>query len=301
MSLIKAIRAIFLNRKTKFIFILISIFSFMEIAIQSFIIISYKDALPTFITILNILSLLIYLCISIFSLYKCGKLEITCKSLEESNLYNKTLKDMNDNVRIFKHDFSNIMQSFSGYIINEDMRGLKEYYKGINTECNNVNTLSILSPSLINDPALYCLITSKYHLAETFGIKFNINLLINFKDINATPYILTRILGILLDNAIEAAKDSGEKEITFEVCACSSNAKVRKHVISVENSYINKDVNIEKIREKGYTSKSSDEGIHGLGLWEVNKILKKSKNLNLHTTKNDKFFIQQLEIFNTAY
>ncbi len=300
MSLINTIRAMFFNQKTKFIFILILIFSFMKIAIDSFIIISCKDSLPISIIILNILSLLIYLCISIFCLYKCGKLEITRKSLEESNLYNKTLKDMNDNVRIFKHDFSNIMQSFNGYIINEDMPGLKEYYKGINNECNNVNTLSILSPNLINDPALYCLITSKYHLAETLGIKFNINLLINFKEINATPYILTRILGILLDNAIEAAKDSGEKEITFEVFAYSSNSKVKKHVISVENSYINKDVNIDKIREKGYTSKPSDKGTHGLGLWEVNKILKKSKNLNLHTTKNEKFFIQQLEIFNPA-
>ncbi len=174
---------------------------------------------------------------------------------------------------------------------------MKEYCKSLNIECKNVNNLAALSPTLINDPALYCLITSKYNLAENLGISFNINLLINFKEINTTPYILTRILGILLDNAIEAAKDSGEKEITFEVCAYSSNSKVKKHVISVENSYTNKDVNIDRIREKGYTSKSSDKSSHGLGLWEVNQILKKSKNLNLYTTKNDKFFIQQLEIF----
>ena len=297
MSLIQTIREAFLNKKVRYFFVLILVFFLVEIATQSYIIVSYKGLFPTFIIIFNILSILIYLFISILSIYKCGELEITRKSLEESKLYNITLKDMNDNVRIFKHDFSNIMQSFSGYIINEDMHGLKDYYKGINNECTNVNTLSTLSPSLINDPALYCLITSKYHLAETFGIKFHINLLINFKEINATPYVLTRILGILLDNAIEAAKDSGEKEITFEVCAYSSNAKVKKHVISVENSYINKDVNIDRIREKGYTSKVSDTGSHGLGLWEVNKILKRSKNLNLHTTKNDKFFIQQLEIF----
>ena len=36
----------------------------------------------------------------------------------------------------------------------------------------------------------------------------------------------------------------------------------------------------------------------GLGLWEVRQILKRNKNLNLYTTKNDKYFKQQLEMYN---
>lgn len=35
----------------------------------------------------------------------------------------------------------------------------------------------------------------------------------------------------------------------------------------------------------------------GLGLWEIRQILKKNNNVNLHTTKNDKYFSQQLEIY----
>lgn len=68
-------------------------------------------------------------------------------------------------------------------------------------------------------------------------------------------------------------------------------------MISIKNSYSNKDVNLNRIREKGYTSKTTDDGSHGLGLWEVNKILNKSTNLNLHTDKNAKLFIQNLEMF----
>jgi len=37
--------------------------------------------------------------------------------------------------------------------------------------------------------------------------------------------------------------------------------------------------------------------ILGLGLWEIRKILKKHNNLNLFTSKDDKFFKQQLEIY----
>ena len=72
----------------------------------------------------------------------------------------------------------------------------------------------------------------------------------------------------------------------------------------IENSYSNKNVNTDEIFEKGYSSKEDhfkedhSKNYHGLGLWEVRKIIKKHKNLNLYTTKNNLLFKQQLEIFN---
>ncbi len=287
-----------ISKKNKYILILNFIFAIVTIAIQFYIIGYYLYSLPIFITLLSMISLIIYFFISIYSLVKTTKLEVTSKSLEEAQLYNKTLNILHDNLRTFRHDFCNIMQSFGGYIANNDMEGLEKYYDDIKEECNSLNTLTTLSPSLINDAGLYSLITSKYYTAEQAGIKFNINISANFRDIPISAYTLTRILGILLDNAIEAAKNSEEKEISFMVYGPSENANVKKSIISIENSYSNKDVDVDRIREKGFTSKTEEEGSHGLGLWEVNKILKKSKNLNLHTTKNDKYFIQQLEIYN---
>jgi len=64
----------------------------------------------------------------------------------------------------------------------------------------------------------------------------------------------------------------------------------------IENTYAEKDVDTEKIFEKGYSSKPKNTG---LGLWEVRQILKKNHNLNLFTSKDDSFFRQQLEIFET--
>ena len=37
-------------------------------------------------------------------------------------------------------------------------------------------------------------------------------------------------------------------------------------------------------------------GSHGLGLWEVNKLLKKHESLNLRTSKDEIYFKQVLEI-----
>ncbi len=286
-----------ISKKNKIILALNLFFAFVAICMQFYMIGFFISNLPVAITLISTISLIAYFSISIYSLLKTAKLEETSQSLEEAQLYNKTLKLLHDNLRIFKHDFSNIMQSIEGYIVNKDMDGLAEYYKGIKNECNNSNNLTALSPKLINDPALYSLIASKYLLAEESNITFNVSICVNFSDIKVSPYILTRILGILLDNAIEAAKTSEEKEICFDVSGPFKNSNVKKYIISIQNTYSNKDVDLERIREKGYTSKNEEEGSHGLGLWEVNKILKRSKNLNLHTTKNDKYFKQDLEIF----
>lgn len=286
-----------MEKKNKFMLTLNFIFALFAIFMQVYIIIFYLNKLSLLTALMSTISLVAYFVISIFSLLKTTKLEETSQSLEEAQLYNKTLQLLHDNLRTFKHDFSNTMQSIQGYIANNDMKGLEKYYKGISHECNISNNLTALSPSLINDPALYSLIASKYLLAEQLNVDFNISIRVNFNELQIEPYVLTKILGILLDNAIEAAKVSEEKEIYFEVNPPSTNSNIKKHVISIQNTYSNKEVDVDRIREKGYTSKNEEEGSHGLGLWEVNKILKKSKNLNLFTTKDDKFFRQDLEIF----
>ena len=67
-----------------------------------------------------------------------------------------------------------------------------------------------------------------------------------------------------------------------------------RNAIIIKNTYLDKDVNIDRIFEKSYSTKPNNTG---LGLWEVRQILKKNNNLDLFTTKNDKFFIQQFEIY----
>ena len=284
-----------IDKKTRIILVLDFIFLIFVIGIQFHIIPSFIDNSPLFITLIATATTLVYCLIN--SGLKTIKLEKVNKSLKDATLYNKNLQLLQDNLRCFKHDMANTMQCIGGYIANNNMEGLKKYYKNVQNECNNINNLTALNPSLINDSGLYSLLTSKYYLAEKNNIKFNVSICTTFDKLNIPSFVLTKILGILLDNAIDAAKDSKEKEIYFEVRSLTQNSSVHKSIILVENSYSNKDVDVDKIREKGYTSKTSDTGSHGLGLWEVNRILKKSNNLNLYTSKDEKYFKQQLEIY----
>ena len=73
----------------------------------------------------------------------------------------------------------------------------------------------------------------------------------------------------------------------------NSSQKPRQLLI-IENTFKQKNIDLEKIFNKSYSTKPNNTG---LGLWEIRKILKKNNNLNLFTTKKDDFFIQQLEIY----
>ena len=283
-----------LKKNNKLILIINLIIGIVAIAMQSYLISIYNSFIPISTTIINISILLVYFLFSMYSIIRTNKLEITAQRLEEEKLYNKTLTILYDNIRGFKHDFNNIVQAIGGYISTNNIDGLKDYYSDLMADCQKVNNLAILNPELINNPAVYSLLTSKYHKATELEINMNFEVFLDLETLNIKTYDLTRMLGILLDNAIEASSKCTEKIINITI---RKDNKVNRQLFIIENTYSNKNVNTDRIFEKGYTSKAEDGKNHGLGLWEVRKILKKNNNLNLFTTKTDKFFKQQLEIY----
>ena len=171
------------------------------------------------------------------------------------------------------------------------MKGLESYYSQLEEDCSKVNNLYILNPDIINNPGIYNLLTTKYDEADEKGIKVNLTFLLDLNELHMKIYEFARILGILLDNAIEAASECDEKILNIDF---RNDAKNNRNIILIENTYKDKNVDINEIFNKGVSGK---ENHTGLGLWEIRKILKKNNNANLHTTKNDKYFSQQLEIY----
>ena len=279
--------------KNKSVLLINSIIGIITIAMQIYLIIFYNNNLPFFIIIISIITMFAYFFISIYSLIKTSKLEITSRNLEEAQLYNKTLQILHDNISAFKHDFANIIQSLGGYVQTEDLEGLKKYYSQLLSDYQDVNSMSILNPNTINNPAVYSLLTAKYYKANELGIKFNIEIFFYFNKLNIEDYKLTRILGILIDNAIESASECEERQIYLEMFnGFNSSSKS----ITIKNTYNNKEIDINKINKKGYTTKTDNSKPHGLGLWEVQQIIKKAKNINLITSKNEEYFIQKIEL-----
>lgn len=280
------------DKKTKLILIACILLGLLVLVIQILIMAYYTNELPIIISLLSFITLISYIIISIYSLTRIIKLALTTKQLQNAEEYNKTLQILHDNVRCFKHDYDNTVAAIGGYIKTNDMEGLKKYYEQLEDEVVKVSNLYMLNPNIINNPAIYSILANKYHKAEESNIKLNLTVLIDLNTINMKIYEFTKVLGILLDNSIEASNESTEKTINI---IFKNDEKNCRQLLIIENTYKDKDVNLEKIFEKGITGK---ENHTGLGLWEIRKILKRNNNLNLHTTKNDKYFSQQLEIYN---
>lgn len=278
--------------KSKHIILLNLLLAITSIIIQFLITGFYLEKLPIYIVIFSNISLIAYFLLSIYSLTKTTQLEITSLNLEQEKEANRILKASQDELHGFRHDFSNIMCTIGGYVLVSDMDGLKKYYSQIQKDITKINNLSALNPDRINNPAVFVLISSKYSKALELGIEMNINVFLNLNTLNMKIYEFTRVLGILLDNAIEAAKECDVKTINLEIRKDSSR---NRQILLIENTYKNKDIDTEKIYDKNFSTK---KGNSGLGLWEVRKILKRNTNLNLYTTKNQEFFRQQLEMYN---
>ena len=108
------------------------------------------------------------------------------------------------------------------------------------------------------------------------------------RDVNAEELKnISRVLGIFLDNAIDAAKLSDNKIVSIEVYPMCSNL-----VIVISNTYSG-DVSMKNIFKKGYTTKGKG---HGYGLYFANKIIKKSNIMKSETSIINNYYVQKLII-----
>ena len=281
-----------IDKKSKILLIGNSVFGLLAIVTQLYLINFYTQELSNHFIILSMVSLLIYFVISIYSVINTSKVLMLNMDLSQEKEHNRILKLAQDDLRGFRHDFSNIMCTIGGYVQVKDMDGLAKYYSEIQKDIAKVNNLGALDPAVINHPAIFTLLASKYNKATEEQITMNINCFLDLNDLNMKIYEFTRVLGILLDNAIEAAKECDEKIINVEI---RKETNRNRQILIIENTYHEKDIDTNKIYEKNYSTK---EGNTGLGLWEVRQILKRNHNLNLFTTTDDTYFKQQLEMYN---
>ena len=282
-----------MDKKNKILLIVNALLIVIVLAMQFYLVRFYSNVMPAFITFISIIGLIAYFNVSIYSMISISKLKTTERELEGAQLTIHSLTILHDTVRSFKHDFDNIVNGIGGYIRDKDMQGLEAYYKQILEECKKTINLYYLRPELVNEPSIYNILASKYYIADKQKIEINLDVFLDLREIenHMKIYEFTRILGILLDNAIEAAKECEEKIINVSFRKDEHNQKI---VVKIENTYKNKDVDIKKIFNKDYSSKEEHSG---LGLWKIKQILNKNNTLNLLTSKNDMFFQQQFEIY----
>lgn len=98
---------------------------------------------------------------------------------------------------------------------------------------------------------------------------------------------LYSIMGVYIDNAIQAATSSKDKEISLEIYK-----EKRKIIIILANTYSGK-IELEKLDDYGYTTKGKN---HGVGLHLVKRILEGENIYSQSRELFNKYYVQKLII-----
>ena len=219
------------------------------------------------------------------------------KEEEHRNImeYTKHVEEMYEELRSFRHDYVNILASLSGYIEKRDVDGLSQYFEENIMPTNermNQGKYRLQKLSKLKDPAIKGLVSNKIIYAMNQGIDVFVDLMDDIKDIAINTIDLCRVLGIYMDNAIEAAKECENKEIKFNVIKEDNSV-----TFVLMNSFMNHGLSLSDMEKQNVSSKG--EG-RGLGLNNVKEILSRYDNVNKVTEIKDNYFIQTLIIDNKA-
>lgn len=236
----------------------------------------------------SIKSYLLYLLVSTFQKnFSCYE-DINNK-LESQNIYITEQEEIIDDLRLLKHDYNNILQSINGYIVTKQYDQLAEHINHLSCDCKRKCNSKIINPNIINQPAIYGIIGSKYCKAINKNIDFKLNVSTCINEISFDFTELSKILGILLDNAIEACEKSENPHIYINFYF---NKLKHADMIEIKNTISkNNTIDLNAIFKKGVSSKKIKSG---LGLWEVKKIIESKRNSQIYTNINNNEFSQTI-------
>ncbi|MCM1186992.1 MAG: GHKL domain-containing protein [Lachnoclostridium sp.] len=178
-----------------------------------------------------------------------------------------------EKVNALKHDMKHHMNELKILAAKGDNIAIEKYIGDMEDFIKNSNEFvysgnleidSVMNYMLRRAKEELCTVNVKVHLPESVNHSFDINV----------------ILGNLLENSIEAARQTEEKRLDV-------NIELKQGVlrVQVENSYQGK---LEKRHQKLLTTKS-EKGFHGIGLTNVRKIVEKYNGIMDIYTENNIF------------
>lgn len=179
-----------------------------------------------------------------------------------------------ENLRFFRHNIINMLYGLEGTLRSGDREKLDAYFAEIHEKCALVNNENITALEKVTNPAVSTLLMHAVDRARQLSLPLNLYVQeqVNFPHVLGDAD-LCQIVGVLVDNALEAANAAAERHVSIEL----RNVDDALEMI-VKNTYAG-EVTPQLLTQGGTSSK---EGHAGQGLASCYHILARKRGAFLN-------------------
>lgn len=214
--------------------------------------------------------------------------------IAQQTAYIQTLEDMQKDVRIYRHDFRNMISGMYLDVKNGKTDVLESYMKQMFQDFDeNIGAKIQLANQMVHLEIveLKSLLITKLSHFHSMKIPYHLEVLYPVRTCAMRTSDLLRCIGILLDNAAEAAQEhSGDIDIMITAA--------KQETAFIISNFAPQSPNLSSIWKRGYSTKGKDRG---LGLYSYRQITDQYENVTCAVSWKNQRFYQELRIGGTFY
>lgn len=253
-----------------------------------------EDAsLKQFILIINLTIFVLFLVgvsIVYYGLKQIQKAEREMANAKINQEYSSMMEKQYTEVRKFRHDYKNILLSLEGLIRDQDWSSLENYYfRELATSSQQIQSDAIALERLVYIPnsEIRNIFYTKLSYALSHSIKVNLEIDQGLPKLEDHLMDLSRMLGIILDNAIEECQKYTQAQIEIVLTDYEEELS-----IAISNYTEAKATDLIRMKELGFSTKGDNRGF---GLANLQEIAHEA-GFELHTSIESSSFFQEIYI-----
>lgn len=240
----------------------------------------------------GILTYLIIKYITRYFLYQQRSVNLE-NEMNSLQVYTSHIEEMYDNLRLFRHDYKNLLLSLDDAIKQRNIDQVESIFNRVilptNTKIDTQNTV-LSKLSQVQSLEIKSLLFDKVSLALEKGIKVNLEI---EKPITPSSKIdtidLIRIISILFDNAINAATKAKDGKINFAFFDDQND-----QILIIGNTTTEEKVDLQRLTKQ--SSRILTPAVHGLGLRNLRQLLSRYPFIENRLDSHNHYFEQAIII-----
>ena len=217
------------------------------------------------------------------------EIELEQKKFEQKHLqtYTDEIVSLYNEIRGFRHDYTGMLVSLRMAIESKDLQEIDRVYSEVLVKANQKlrsDKYTYFDLNNIEDSALRSLIAQSIVNSKTNDVEYTLEVKDIITPLSMELLDLVRVMSVLLNNAVEGAVESYQKQLEVAIIKLDLET-----LVVIQNSCKKRKVKSEDLFELGFSTKGRHRG---LGLNNVKEILGKYDNVILETEIDNDVFKQ---------